>query len=251
MARYVGLTKLIAKRWGEHLSAAKNGSSYPLHRAMRKYGVPNFTVVCLEVVEGVRADLLAAEIRQIATHDCLTPKGYNLTSGGEGVDFSIPEILERSREGARKRSANPKWQRNVAEAALKRAADPVCQEKLREGVRKRTANPEWRKNVAEGAKKRAADLEYRDACSRGAQAKLANPEWRKQNLEQLRKQHADPEWQKANAEGLRKAWETVAANAIARDAHLPPEERARKARRREQNRIYKAEKRARGKAASP
>jgi hypothetical protein len=243
--KYVGLTKGIDKRWGEHKSAARTGSPYPLHRAMRKHGAQNFRVTCLEVVDGTHGDLLAAEVRQITSHDCVAPKGYNLTRGGEGVDLSVPGVYERMIAGARKRSANPEWQKNVVEAAKRRANDPDCQAKLRSGVRKRTADPCWQKNVAEGARKRSSEPGFRDACSRGAQRRLSSPEWREANLKQLAAQHADPEWQAANKAGLRKAQAVASARAKARDAHLPPEDQARRAKRREIDRLYQARKRAR------
>lgn len=40
---------------------------------------------------GSRAELVAAEIRLIALHDCITPNGYNLSKGGEGYDSSQPQ----------------------------------------------------------------------------------------------------------------------------------------------------------------
>ncbi len=313
--KYVGLTKLIEKRWVEHKSAAKRGVNYPLYRAMRKHGVENFAIASIEVVDGTQSDLFAAEIRQVAANDCLAPKGYNLTPGGEGVDYAIPGVLERCIDGARKRSASPEWQKNVAEAAKRRAKDPVCQEKLREGIRKRTEDPEWRKNVAEGARKRASNPEWQknqaaaaqcrsldpkwrrnveDAARKraantewrknvaegarkrsanpkwrlnvveaaqkrvsdpvcranlreGARKRVANPEWRKKNLDQIRLQHADPEWQRARNEGIRLSAARALAKSIARDADLPPLEQARRARRREQNRRYKAEKKLKSK----
>lgn len=229
-----------------------------IHRAIRKYGDANFEIRCLEI-RPTRDEMLAAEIKQIAAYGCTVPNGYNLTTGGEGVNFSVPAAREKlmqgaskrkadpewhkaCSEGSRRRSANPEWQKNVMEAAKIRSENQECQGRLREGVRKRTADPDWRKNVALGAKKRAGDPAYLEACSRAAQSKLSDPEWRKANLEQLRVQHADPEWQRANLDGLRKGRAIVSAMAVARDLILPLEMRQQRVRRREAARLRRAAK---------
>jgi hypothetical protein len=44
--RYVGKThRASRKRWADHCSAAKRGSQYPLHCAIRKYDKDAFAVV--------------------------------------------------------------------------------------------------------------------------------------------------------------------------------------------------------------
>jgi group I intron endonuclease len=261
--RYVGCTRVsIRHRWAQHLSLAKKSNPpLALHRAIRKYGASNFKIECLETASTVE-EMLKFEVAQIASHSCTVPNGYNLTNGGEGVDFSVPEARDKlmrgaskrkadpnwhraCSEGSRRRSATPEWHKNVVEAARRRSEDPECQEKLREGVHKRTADLSWRKNVAEGARRRAEDLDYIEACSKAAQRKLSDPEWRKANLEQLRIQHEDPEWQRANLEGLRKGRAIASARAVARDASLPLKVRLQRAKRRDQNRRYQAEKKAR------
>ncbi len=269
--KYVGLSQNIQKRWGEHRSAAKRGSPYPLHRAMRKYGVSSFAVKCLETVTTNREDLCKAEIRQIAAHDCLAPKGYNLTTGGEGVDYSVPGVRERMVEGARLRSASPEWQKNVAEAALRRADDPACQAALKEGCVKRSATTEWQEAHAGGLLKRAANPEWRENLKAAAQKKAADPAWQKAQAEGMLKRSGnlqwkarlkaaahekftDPEQKKANAEHLNRARTIRSAQATAKDAHLPIEERERRIIQRERSRISAAKKRLRdkqGKDTSP
>ena len=242
---YVGLTKLIKKRWGEHLSAARNGSPYPLHRAIRKYGPQSFVVTCLETVITNREDLLAAEIRQIAAHDCTAPKGYNLTLGGEGVDFSVPGVRERhlaamvlrsaaptwhkaTMVGIRKRSENFVWRKNVAEAALLRAADPVCQASLKEGCRKRSADPVYRANLLKANRKRSLD-----------------PKWIANTTAASQTKATDPVWRKAQKEGMQRVSSARLAKTAARDAHFSVEEQKRRARRRERDRQYQAARRKR------
>ena len=85
---YVGCTKAsLAQRWRQHRSAAKKGSPFALHAAIRKYGEGNFKIECIEKVGGDHDDLMVAEMLHIAARQCLVPIGYNLTEGGDGVDF--------------------------------------------------------------------------------------------------------------------------------------------------------------------
>jgi len=110
--QYVGQTKkTIQKRWNSHMCLAKKGSSLALHNAIRKYGKDKFTLECLEEVSGSHVDLMAAEIRQIALHSSVYPSGYNLTHGGDGVDFTVPEIRDRMLEAAKKKSFRPQMDR--------------------------------------------------------------------------------------------------------------------------------------------
>ena len=83
--QYVGkaLKTSAEKRWDGHIAAALGGRSKMLiHKAIRKYGVENFTA---EVVGRYSADRLnAAERRWVKKLGTLVPGGYNLTEGGEG-----------------------------------------------------------------------------------------------------------------------------------------------------------------------
>jgi hypothetical protein len=56
----------------------------------------------------------------ISEHKSLVPNGYNLTPGGEGVDFSSPEIRARHKvKLAESRAQNPSWVEQVANARQK------------------------------------------------------------------------------------------------------------------------------------
>lgn len=56
---YIGSSIDIQDRWRKHISATKNNSKYPIHRAIRKYGLENFTFEVLELCE--ETDLLHKE----------------------------------------------------------------------------------------------------------------------------------------------------------------------------------------------
>jgi group I intron endonuclease len=86
---YIGKTLQTAasKRWAQHKDLANRGSNHIIHRAIKKYGVTNFT---FEVIFSclVPAELPELEKHFIAEKDCCIldgpHKGYNMTRGGEG-----------------------------------------------------------------------------------------------------------------------------------------------------------------------
>jgi group I intron endonuclease len=85
---YVGLTTTsLAERWAAHKSEARRGAPDHKYRAMRQYGIENFTIDALEYVPVEQLSL--AESKWIAHFDSTNPdKGYNKTHGGERPVFS-------------------------------------------------------------------------------------------------------------------------------------------------------------------
>lgn len=94
---YIGLTgRSLRSRWLQHQSAARCGSSVVLHRAIRKYGAEAFSI---EQVASSRTfeGLCETERLLIHQHDTFSPKGYNLTRGGEGLLGVTPSANVRAR----------------------------------------------------------------------------------------------------------------------------------------------------------
>ena len=82
---YIGQSICIEKRWKRHYNETRNINSssydYPLYRAIRKYGLENFSFEILEECETTK--LNEKEIFWISFYKSNYPnKGYNLTSGG-------------------------------------------------------------------------------------------------------------------------------------------------------------------------
>lgn len=88
---YIGETNDPTARWQRHKRVARSGPDrYPrefelIHRAMRKYGVENFTFELIDEAE-TKEEIWAKEIYWIAFYASFVCKelGYNLTSGGRG-----------------------------------------------------------------------------------------------------------------------------------------------------------------------
>ena len=95
--KYVGkTTNSITERFKEHCSDSKRErcEKRPLYDAMNKYGVENFIVEELEVVEDENL-LSEREIFWIKELQTYGSKGYNATKGGDGsILFDYDKIIE-------------------------------------------------------------------------------------------------------------------------------------------------------------
>lgn len=82
---YIGQSKYIEKRWKNHQITAFNsndkGYDYPLYRAIRKYGIENFSFQVLE--ECSPEQLNEKEKYYISSYNSFF-EGYNQTMGGDG-----------------------------------------------------------------------------------------------------------------------------------------------------------------------
>ena len=103
--RYVGqTTKSIEERWRQHVSASRHLKKHTLvvDRAIRKYGVDNFTCEIIEFLHGVQKAIIdQREAYWIERHKTYIPEygkdaGYNLTRGGHGIGtrFTLNEEQE-------------------------------------------------------------------------------------------------------------------------------------------------------------
>jgi group I intron endonuclease len=91
--RYVGWTsKSLEVRWRQH--SRRHSNCFALHNAINKYGVESFTI---EVLFTVPTKELATEleIEHIKIYNTISPNGYNLTSGGEGVAGDCEEVRRK------------------------------------------------------------------------------------------------------------------------------------------------------------
>lgn len=104
---YIGQTNNLQKRYNGHKSESFNpkvsGYWLPLHCAIRKYGIDNFTYeVIEEIADGESQDFVNERERYFIQyyHSLKDENGYNVTLGGDGCPkppLSYEEKLERSK----------------------------------------------------------------------------------------------------------------------------------------------------------
>lgn len=103
---YIGKTEReISIRWKEHLKNIERLQHLPLYKALKKYGIENFSIEILEECEDLFLD--EQEIYWINYYQTYNSRqGYNCTGGGEGGiknydEQIINEIIIRYQAGER------------------------------------------------------------------------------------------------------------------------------------------------------
>ena len=99
---YIGITsKTLKRRLIVHKSHARTGRNMPLHKAIRKYD--HFDSKMLVIADDWKY-LCDLEKKAILAFDTVTPNGYNVSLGGEGVigvprsDDTRRKISERTKK---------------------------------------------------------------------------------------------------------------------------------------------------------
>jgi predicted GIY-YIG superfamily endonuclease len=83
---YIGQTiQTLEKRWSHHNKLDSN--CYVLNRALKKYGKANFKIEKIAEASS-REKLNKLEALYIKNYNCLSPNGYNLTTGGDSCVVS-------------------------------------------------------------------------------------------------------------------------------------------------------------------
>lgn len=94
--KYIGkTTQSIEKRWQEHIydSKRKKCEIRPLYRAIRKYGVENFSI---KEIEKCDVDILSEREQYWIQYYNTFEEGYNATLGGDGsILLDYNEIIKR------------------------------------------------------------------------------------------------------------------------------------------------------------
>jgi group I intron endonuclease len=88
---YYGKAASVSGRWANHLTQAKQGKGFALHRALRKYGREVFKLEVVAVLD-TNEEASALETQLIA----LVPptRGYNIAKGGDGGLTLTPKQVE-------------------------------------------------------------------------------------------------------------------------------------------------------------
>jgi group I intron endonuclease len=79
-----------------------NQRTQAIHKAIDKYGIDNFTFEIVEKCD--KKDLNRLERHWIKTLDCIAPKGYNMTTGGDFFKHSdaARQNMSKANKGRRK-----------------------------------------------------------------------------------------------------------------------------------------------------
>jgi group I intron endonuclease len=127
---YIGKTVndiLVRKR--HHYWEARHGSRSYFHNALRKYDESAFIWEVLDAV--MFSDLLFdLERFYIARYNCMSPNGYNLTSGGEGATGRILSKEAKDKIGAanKGRVVSAETRIKLSKAALGKKLPPLSEE---------------------------------------------------------------------------------------------------------------------------
>jgi group I intron endonuclease len=118
--QYIGKTIFAMEiRQTKHISNLNTVKKrhYPLYSAIKKYGKENFEWVVIDTAE-TEEELNAKEIYWIKFYDTLSPKGYNLTDGGDGQSGH-----KHSEETKKKISENNYWRGRLGVNSGKKFSD--------------------------------------------------------------------------------------------------------------------------------
>jgi group I intron endonuclease len=89
--RYIGITK---RKLSVRLSAHLRSNSTPFQKALRLYGIQSFEIAIIDTAE-TWAILCEKERYWISCYSCTAPEGYNLTSGGDGLNNPCAETRRK------------------------------------------------------------------------------------------------------------------------------------------------------------
>lgn len=146
--KYVGQTTKadvdLRLRQHRYVTTSRAAKRYALHAAIEKHGWDAFTRHVLQVCS-TREELNQAEAFWIAHYDCMAPKGYNLTTGGDAPG----EISDETRA---KMSVLNRGRKHSVESRAKRSAAlkgrPLPPEQV-EAMKLRRHTPESLEKMAE------------------------------------------------------------------------------------------------------
>jgi len=160
--RYVGKSVNIRRRWSEH----RKGLSHcpALEAALKKYGEDAFSWEILQTCS--ESELNDLECFYIHAFGSVSPAGYNIGYGGEGVTFT-EEVRAKLSEATRSRLLSPESRAAIGAASRKRYEDPAERQRHSDILRQSPAlkkalgrihkDPSWRKAVTESVRRVCAD----------------------------------------------------------------------------------------------
>lgn len=168
---YIGVAKDVSARFAVHRKAKS-----AIGAALRKYGVRTFSIRVL--FQGTPEDCYKKEVEYIARFRTVSPGGYNLTAGGEGVRGHAPEVLNKMSRNIARALRRPQTRLRLSDKAKAQWKDPDQLRRNREGNRRAWADPS--RLAAHGERMREINSTpvLRSAASLRAKKQWADPEFR-------------------------------------------------------------------------
>jgi hypothetical protein len=165
---YVGRTRLTAEdRFRRHIRAARRGSDFLVHRAIRKYGYKEVQVKVL--VAGLEwVESAKVEREQIAKSATMVPGGYNLSGGGEGINDPTGKIGRKISKALQGRPLSLSTRKKLAESHRGRKLTMEHRSRISAGHRTKSS----RRKIAESNRRRTVSQKTRQkmaASHRGRQ----------------------------------------------------------------------------------
>ena len=175
---YIGISSKGGKRrFKTHIYNALSGRPGVLYAAIRKHGAESFSFEVIACAVS-HDDATHLERAIIADRETMTPNGYNMTEGGEGVcGLEVSEATRARMSKAHKaRQANPELRARTSAALTgkQKALDHV--QKVAEALRGKSLSAETRAKIAAtltGHKQSEETIERRALKLRGKK----KPEW--------------------------------------------------------------------------
>ena len=145
---YIGKTIHFDRRVNSHKRA--NNSAPYLHNAIKKHGIDKFDFIILE--NNIPTKYLdVREMFWIEQIECVAPKGYNLTQGGEG---GIPsdESRQKMSKSQKGRTFSDEHKRKLSEAGKGKKHTNKSKRKMSESKKGKTYSDEHKRKISESKK---------------------------------------------------------------------------------------------------
>ena len=107
---YIGKTRNIEKRFRTHCSLFSHSC---ISGAIKKYGHENFSIKQIDRAKSIR-ELNDKEKKWIKFYNCISPNGYNLTKGGDGISNPSEEIRNKIRIAKTGKRASKETRRKMS-----------------------------------------------------------------------------------------------------------------------------------------
>lgn len=156
--KYVGQTLCTVKKRIKQHSYSKSSL---LGKALTKYGINNFTIQ--EYLDIRKEWLDWAEIELIKKYNCITPNGYNITSGGQLRREGTFRWTDEQKE---KLSKIRQKNHSKYDGMSGKKHSEETKKKMSESAKKVFHNTEWNKNVSIGQLGKIIKQETRDKIAK-------------------------------------------------------------------------------------